>query len=218
MAWSFSQLESFNTCPLQHYEVKVLKNYQEVKHPTTLWGTRGHAALEERVRDGIPLPTEFSYLENFAQSIIAIPGDTHCEYEIACTEKYEPAAFDSPDAWGRGVIDVLKIQGDRAITLDYKFGKVKVSAQLKLMALFVFANFPDVETVVSRFLWIQFRTKTPGEFHREDAERIWPEFRVRVEQLQQAHESGIFVPKPSGLCKAHCVVTSCDFHGKGNRR
>lgn len=218
MAWSFSQLEAFNTCPLQFLEVKVLKNYQEVKHPTTIWGTRGHLALEERVRDGTPLPPEFSYLESFAQGISAIPGETHCEYEIACTSEYGPSSFDAPDAWGRGIIDVLKLQGTRAVALDYKFGKVKPSAQLKLMALFVFANFPEVETVISRFLWIQFRTKTPGEFHRADAERIWPEFRVRVDQLQQAHDAGVFVPKPSGLCKAHCPVTSCEFHGKGSRR
>jgi len=218
MAWSFSQLEAFNTCPRQFYELKIAGNYQQILHPTTVWGTRGHLALEERVRDGTPLPSEFSYLERFAQRMIEIPGTTHCEYEIACKKDFTPAGFHDPDAWGRGIIDVLKLQGDTAIAMDYKFGKVKPTGQLKLMALFVFANFPEVNRVISRFLWIQFRTKTDGEFLREDAERIWPEFMARVDRLQDAHDSGYWVEKPSGLCKAHCPVKECDFYQKGSRR
>ena len=224
MTWSFSQLQGFETCPRQHYELKIAKNYQQIVHPTTAWGTRGHLALEERVRDGIELPSEFSYLERFAQGIIAIPGETYCEHEIACTKELAPTGFNSPDAWGRGIIDVLKVQGDKAVALDYKFGKVKPSAQLKLMALLVFVNFPEVQSVTSRFLWIQFRDKTVGELKRADAVRVWPEFFDRVAALEMAHEEGYWVEKPSGLCRpngrgyAGCPVVSCDFYQKGARR
>jgi hypothetical protein len=218
MAWSFSQLQGFETCPRQFFELKIARNYQQILHPTTAWGTRGHLALEERVRDGKELPSEFSYLEGFAQGVIAIPGETHCEYEIACTKELTPTAFDAPDAWCRGIIDLLKVNGDSAIALDYKFGKVKPSAQLKLMALLVFVNFPEVQRVQSRFLWIQFRDTTKGEFLREDAERIWPEFENRAAQLALAHEEGYWVEKPSGLCRAHCPCANCDFYQKGNKR
>lgn len=225
MAWSFSQLQSFETCPRQHFELKIAQNYQQTLHPTTVWGTRGHLALEERVRDGTPLPPEFAYLEGFANSIANLPGEVHCEYEIACTKDFKPAAFDSPDAWSRGIIDVLVLNGPKAIALDYKFGKVKTTAQLKLMALLIFVNFPEVQTVTSRFLWIQFRDTSSGEFHRKDAPQLWEEFLTRSKQLELAHEEGYWNPKPSGLCCANpktryagCPVKDCDFYNKGNKR
>ena len=218
MAWSFSQLTAFETCPRQFYELKIAQNYQQVLHPTTVWGTRGHLALEERVRDGTALPSEFAYLESFARGIIAIPGQTYCEREVACTSEYQPIGFHDPAAWCRGIVDVLKVDGDKAIVLDYKFGKVKPSAQLKLMALLVFVNFPEVQSVQSRFLWIQFRDKTSGALQRSDADRVWLEFVDRAAALQEAHTEGFWVEKPSGLCKAHCPVKDCDFYQKGARR
>lgn len=218
MAWSFSQLSAYETCPRQFYETKIAGNFQQLVHPTTSWGTRGHLALEERVRDGKTLPSEFSYLEKFAQGIISIPGATHCEHELAVTKELTPCAFDSPDAWCRGIIDVLKLRDTDADALDYKFGKIKPTAQLKLMALLVFANYPAIEKVRSRFLWIQFRDKTKGEFLREDVDVMWQEFHDRSSQLMQAHEEGHWIEKPSGLCKAWCPVSTCDFYQKGTRR
>jgi hypothetical protein len=93
---------------------------------------------------------------------------------------------------------------------------------LGLMALLVFINYPDVQVVKTRFLWIQFREKTDGVFHRADADRLWEEFEVAAQQLEEAHESGIFMPKPSGLCKpngkgyAGCPVKTCEFCGRGS--
>lgn len=218
MTWSYSQLSSFETCPLQHYEIKIAKNFQEQTHPTTAWGTRGHLALEERVRDGVPLPAEFAYLEGFAKGIIAMPGDTHCEHQIACTKDYRPTEFDSPDAWARGIIDVLKLRDTEAVVCDYKFGKIKPSAQLKLNALLLFCNFPMVQTVKTRFLWIAHRDKTEGVYHRKDMDWLWADFIQRAASLEQAKEEGIFNPRPSGLCKAHCPVSTCEFYKRGNRR
>ncbi len=224
MTWSFSRLKSYETCPLQFLEVKVLGHFQEQTHPTTAFGTRGHLALEERVRDGIPLPTEFSYLEGFAQGLIAIPGQTYCELELACTATRAPTGFEDSDAWARGIVDLFKFRDTEALVVDYKFGKVKPTTQLKLMALLVFANFPTVQKVDTRFLWIAHRDKTSGAYHRKDSEQLWEEFELASAQLEQAHADGVFHPKPSGLCRpnnkgyAGCPVTTCEFNGKGGRR
>lgn len=215
--WSFSRLQAFETCPLRYYETKVAKNFQETTHPTTEWGTRGHLALEERVRDEKELPSEFAYLESFAAGIAAIPGATHCEHELACTRTYEPTEFDSPTAWSRGIIDVFKLRDADAVCLDYKFGKLKPSAQLKLNALLVFANYPQVEKVVTRFLWIALRDITEGVYYRKDAPALWQDFVGRAAALQEAYDVGVFNPKPSGLCKNYCPVKTCGYCGKGRR-
>jgi hypothetical protein len=170
------------------------------------------------VRDGKALPSEFSYLENFAQRLIEIPGATLCEHELACTQEKSPTSFDSPDAWARGIIDLFKFRDDHAVAIDYKFGKVRPTSQLKLMALLVFANYPTVQTCDTRFLWIAHREKTEAVFHRKDMDSLWVEFEEASAQLAKAHEDGVFQPKPSGLCKAHCVVSTCEFFGRGNRR
>jgi len=217
-AWSFSRIKAFQTCPLQYLEVKVLKHYQETQHPTTVYGLRGHGALEHRVDSGTVLPSEFAYLEPFAQGLLDMPGHTFCELELACTKDKLPAGFHSEEAWCRGIIDVLKFQDTTAVAMDYKFGKVRPTSQLKLMALLVFANYPTVQTVKTRFLWIQFRDKTDGVYHRKDVDQMWEEFEADAAQLELAHETGDFQPRPSGLCKAHCVVSSCSYYQRGNRR
>lgn len=223
-AWSFSGLKAYQTCPRQYQEIKLLKHYQETPHPTTVWGTRGHLALEERVKHGTPLPAEFAYLEKFAQGIIDIPGETLCEHELACTVEKLPTDFHADDAWTRGIIDVFKFRDTEAVALDYKFGKVRPTTQLKLMALLVFANYPTVQRVKTRFLWIANRDKTDGEYHRRDEASLWQEFEEESAQFLLAHEQDTFPPKPSGLCKpngrgyAGCVVTTCEFFGRGSRR
>lgn len=218
MTWSFSQLSAYETCPMQFYEIKIARNYQESVHPTTAWGTRGHLALEARVKEATPLPSEFSYLEGFAGKICELPGITMCEEQLACTKDRSPTGFDSPDAWSRGIIDVFNLRDTEALVMDYKFGKIKPTSQLKLNALLVFANYPFVQTVRTRFLWIAHRDKTDGLYERKDLDMLWEEFETRAAQLEQAKEEGVFQPKPSGLCKAHCAVTSCQYHGIGKRR
>lgn len=216
--WSFSRLKDYQTCPTRYLEIKVLRNFQEVEHPTTAYGTRGHTALELRIRDKTPLPSEFSYLEGFAEKLATAPGDVYCEHELACTRDFAPVEFEDETRWVRGIIDVLILRDTEAVAVDFKFGKIKPTAQLKLMALLVFAKYPMVRTVKSRFLWLQFRDTTDGLYHRKDAPALWQEFIDGAGQMEEAHESGMFMPKPSGLCKAHCPVSTCEFYKRGNRR
>lgn len=224
MTWSYSQLNAYETCPVQFYELKIAQNFQETLHPTTAWGTRGHLALEERVRDGTPLPAEFAYLEGFASKICELPGVTMCEEKVACKRDYAPTAFDSTDAWSRGIIDVFNLRDTEAVVVDYKFGKVRPSSQLKLNALLIFANYPFVRTVKTRFLWLAHRQVTEGVYERKDMAELWSEFEARAAQLERAKEEGVFQPKPSGLCVPNgkgykgCVVTTCEYCGVGNKR
>lgn len=222
--WSFSRLKDFQTCPLRYQEVKLLGNYSEPEHPTTAWGTRGHLALEHRVRDGHPLPSEFAYLEPMVLTLKKLPGMMLCEQELAVDRQLRPVPFDSPDRWVRGIIDVLVLQDREAIAIDYKFGKVKPSAQLKLMACLVMAHVPFVEFVRTKFMWIAHRETTDIVYHRNNYDLLWAEFIRDAGQMEAADSLGVYAPKPSGLCRPSdksgykgCVVTSCSYCGRGNK-
>jgi hypothetical protein len=85
------------------------------------------------------------------------------------------------------------------------------------MALLIFANYPTVHKVTSRFLWIAHREVTRGEYLRKDEDALWQEFIERAEELDQAHKDGIFPTRPSGLCKNHCPVSTCEYYKRGGR-
>lgn len=216
--WSFSRLKEYQTCPNKYLETTVLGNFQEAEYPVAAYGTRGHLALEQRIRDKTSLPSEFSYLENFAERLATTDGILHCEHELACTRNFEPIGFNDDNRWARGIVDLLILRNTEAVAIDFKFGKVKPTAQLKLMALLVFANYPMVRQVRSRFLWLQFRKTTDGIYQRKEIPELWQEFIDDVRQMEEAHDLGIFLPKPSGLCKGWCPVNTCEFYNKGTRR
>jgi hypothetical protein len=50
-------------------------------------------------------------------------------------------------------------------------------------------------------------------FQREDVPKIWQEFAPRVQRLELAHQENRWPKKPSGLCRKHCPVRDCEFHG-----
>ena len=53
--WSFSSLKQFTNCPRQYYEVKVQRNFEIRETEQIKYGKEVHKALEDYVRDGVPL-------------------------------------------------------------------------------------------------------------------------------------------------------------------
>ena len=64
------------------------------------------------------------------------------------------------------------------------------------------------------FLWLKDKAVDKEHFKRSDIGAIWSRFLPRVERLEKAVKDGDFPPKPSGLCKKWCPVTTCEFHGE----
>ena len=87
-AWTYSQLEKFETCPKQFYHVRVLRDVKEPPTEHTVWGERVHTALEERVRDGKSLPEGMEHWEGIASKIAALPGEKHCEVQMAVDKAF----------------------------------------------------------------------------------------------------------------------------------
>ena len=217
-AWSHSRLSSFETCPLRYEQVDLLKRYSD-DNPAGARGQAIHKALEDYCRDGVPFPAEYAEFRDVGDRVRALGGEKKFEQKLAVTERFEPCEFFDKAVWFRCVVDVLVLSGRRAAALDYKTGKVKLDHdQLALNAGAIFAHYPEVDVVDTRYWWICYGGgMTKKRFFRHSVGEVWSAFLPRVNAFRNAVSQNKFLPKPSGLCKRHCPVDTCPHHGVGSR-
>lgn len=221
-SWSFSKLKNYAVCPRKHYEVEIAKNFKEPESDILKWGNSVHAAMAQRLLPGkVVLPIAMAEFEPWACKIerkAAKGGKLLVEQKYALNELLQPVEFFARDAWYRGVADVLIVDGEVALAYDWKLGKItEDSQQLALMALCVFSHYPDVQVIHTEFVWLKDNAQTIERFYRPAIPKILANVMPRVLQLKQAYETSTFPEKPSGICKAHCPVTVCEYHGRGNQ-
>ena len=218
-AWSFSSIKTFEQCPKKFYHLKVAKDFQEDQNAEHLiYGTRFHEAAEFYIRDNTPLPPEFKYAKPSLDNLKARPGQKLCEYEMGLTENLEPCGFKDPNVWWRGIADLIILEDDgTARVLDYKTGKSAKYAdtgQLELMALAVFKHFPQVHTVKAGLLFVIAKSFPKAKYTKDDEPVLWQKWLRDYDRMKFAYTSDVWNPRPSGLCKKHCVVLSCPHNGR----
>ena len=134
-AWSYSSLTAFETCPKRYFHTRVAKDIVEPEGDALLWGSAVHKALENRVKDGTPLPTGMTQWEPICAKLRASPGEIFTERQLCLNYRFQPTAWYGDDAWVRGVVDVGVLRDDEIVALDYKTGKPKPDTdQLQLFA------------------------------------------------------------------------------------
>lgn len=210
-AWSWSALTGYETCPHQHYRLKIKKDIFEAPSSAMLEGQAAHTALEKRVRDGTPLPGQYAQHEGLCAKFRNSNAPVEVEQKLGLTADLEPTEFFAKDVWLRAVLDVNVMQGARANVYDYKTGKRKPdSEQLMLFAGVVFAAFQQIETVDTFFLWLKTKEVDKARFERHEHEAlIWQTFEPRVADMAEAYEKEYFPCRPSGLCRGWCPVRDC---------
>ena len=227
--WSFSSMNKFETCPRQYnltYNAKVIP-FQDTVH--TIWGKEVHSALEGYVKQRMGAPDEVlpvlqelaplddKYLPyvRWADRVLDMPGEKLIEWEFALTKSLTPTHFKDQTAWCRGVIDVAVINGDKAIAIDWKTGKVRPdSDQLKMFAAVIMQQYPHVQSVRTVYVWLAHDQTTVETYRRDvDLPAIWRHFMAKAQRLEQAYEKDKWIPKPSGLCAGWCGAGAahCEF-------
>ena len=215
-AWSFSRMKAFENCPKQFYHVNVLRQYPVVETEAMRYGTEFHKACEEFIRDDTPVPPQFSFVADALAMLKALPGDKHCELRFGLTADLAPCEFGAKDVWFRGIVDLLIIDGDTARIIDYKTGKNAKYAdtgQLQLMALAVFKHFPQVQRVKAGLLFVVANAFVKQDFDVKDEAVLWSPWVKKYASMEKAFETGVWNPRPSGLCKRHCPVVECEHNG-----
>lgn len=207
LAWSYSSLTAFETCPWRWYLTKISKQVVESQHPATIDGNKKHKALELHLKGEAYLPSEYRQWVPLVERIKATPGKLAVERKVALTNDFRETTYFGKDVWVRMGFDVEVVQQDRAVLLDWKAGKRKVDMdQLKLFAAAAFKLHPHIETVDTAYIWLKDNKMDPQSFHRDEGPGIWQEFISRVRRIEIAIERDNFPKSPSGLCRAHCPV------------
>lgn len=213
--WSHSALKDYESCARKYHEVRVLKNHKFQETEQTRYGTELHLAAEEYIRDNKELPEQFAFIKPTLDALNAKNGRKLCEHQMALTINLQPCDWKSEEVWVRGIADLLIIDDDNltARVVDYKTGNNKYPdrEQLKLMALMVFAHFPHIRKVNAALLFVVKNDMVMTTITREDVDAAWWDYRERIARIEQAHDSGVWNPRPSPLCP-WCPVTQCENH------
>lgn len=215
VAWSFSALSAFETCAFQFYNYKVGKLFADTMGPEAAHGNYVHECLDKRISQGRPLPADIAHYEPYAARFVNSTGQVFAERKLALNKALEPVAFFARDVWVRGIIDVSILKGERGAAWDWKTGKRKLDDdQLRLFAGMLFAVHPELQEVSTGYIWLPTKQLDKGHFTRDQVPEIWGGFLPRVQRLERAHADNNWPKKPSGLCKKHCAVLSCEYNGR----
>lgn len=212
--WSYSAVKAYENCPKRHWHLAVAKDYVEPPSPALEEGNALHQAFDQRIRKGKALPVAYAVYEPVLAKIINAPGETFSETKLAVTKDLRPTTYFAPDVWFRVVVDAGKINGDLASIFDWKTGRPQEdSVQLAVMAGAIFAHMPAIQRVKAALVFLGHRQNVIEHYTREGMAEHWAGILPRVTALEQAHLTGTFPPKPSGLCRRYCPVKACVHHG-----
>lgn len=214
---SYSGLKDYEGCPRRYHEVKVLKKYKRQETEQTLWGKQVHEEAELFVREAKPFELVFPG-RDMVEALAGLTGEKHCELEMAVDGSLHAVDFKDETAILRGIADLVIIQGYKARVVDYKTGSAKYPdvAQLELMALMVFAKFPEVQVCHGALLFLAHNTMVQKITKRENEAELWSKWLGKLERVEQAHISGVWNPKSSALCP-WCPVVECE-HWKPRKK
>jgi hypothetical protein len=218
VAWSYSALKTFQSCPKKYYHLKVVKDVKESPSEIMLYGIDAHKAAELYVSEDKELPGKYEFMRKQLDTLKQLEGDKYCEYKFGLNRDMQVCGFFDKDVWLRGAIDLLVVneRTGTARMIDYKFGKSKNAdlSQLQLMSLAVFKMFPSVKKVKAGLLFCPEDKMVPVQYQVDDSAKMWMEWLPEVARLEAAYEHDVWNASPSGLCKAWCPVLSCPHNGK----
>lgn len=222
-SWSYSKLKNFDVCPKRHYEVDVLKNFNDNSAAGSAGleeGNAAHDSLAKACSGKLALPERFKHYQKWVDRVQrqAAGGKLLVEQKYAITRDFRPTTYFAKDVWLRVIADIVILQGPVAITSDWKTGKVlEDSVQLMLVAQGLFSHYPQLQRVGTEFVWLKEECTSPEVFTRQEVADQWVELLSRVAALEHASKTLTYPPKPGPFCKKYCPVESCPFWRKGTR-
>lgn len=209
---SYSSLSTFRKCPKYFHWCYVLGN-REPDKPAAQRGHELHALLEEFFK-GAPYPKLNKalkpwqrYMENLTRY------NPEPEAEIAVDSHWQPCAYDDPDAYAKGKVDLrYTLDGVRHI-LDWKSGRVYPDhpAQGRMyMAL----EPDDWDAYETEFVYLDLPTHTVPTKYARGAKQIEVAKTINLIEIVNheteylatpSHESCMYCPlswRKGGDCRA----------------
>ena len=210
--WSFSVLSTFETCRKKYYHLKIAKDAKDGDSDAAREGKEVHKAMYQRVLKGVGLPVPLRQYEKIAQRFFAATGEKHGEMKMCLNPAFEPVDWFADDAWVRTIVDLLIVQGDTAIIVDWKTGKKRIDwTQLQLTAAVLSRLMPEIKNFKLVFVWLKSSEVSSMELELADLKPIWMELLPRVKEIEVAKQTTSFPATESVLCR-YCPVSQCPHH------
>lgn len=217
VAWSYSSIKTFDQCPKKYYHLKVAKDVKDKQNTAALYGEQAHKAAEDYVAKGIPIEPKFNPIKGVAEVLNAMPGEKFPEMKLGVKKVdggYEPAEFNAPDVWWRGIADLVIVNGEQAKLVDYKTGKNAKYAdvkQLDLMAGALFVLRPELKVIKSALAFVVSNDFISKNHTADLRDSYLGVFDKELDALAVAHETGVWNPKSGPLC-GWCPVVECPHY------
>ena len=215
--WSYSSLALYKQCPKKYFHLRVAKDFKEPETEALSYGTKVHEAAEFYIRDGKPIPPEFSYMQGLLDRLNNLPGEKLCEYKMGLSRDLSPVGFFDKDVWWRGIADLVVLDNDRAFLVDYKTGKSARYAdtkQLEILSLALFKHFPQIKKVKAGLLFVVAQDFVKVDY--ENQPQAWVRWLEDTGQMEASYEADVWNAKPNFTCRNYCAVTTCPHNGKHN--
>ncbi len=227
IAWSWTRLDTFEQCPRKFQGSYITKEFPKPDFDAEHFrkGRAIHKVLENYMLNGeaIPCPIvsgsdtwniDLRFLHQLLNTMHEADSK-HIEQKVCFDIKLNKVDWYSKKAWCRVIMDAMVIVGDYALIIDWKSGKVnRYSDQLKLFAAAAFQMFPEVNRVLTAYVWCEHPNDKPvwAEYSRDKKDFLWEEFADRAELIQMANESGNWPAKKNRFC-GWCDATEsmCEF-------
>lgn len=215
---SYSSLSEFEQCPKKYYHKRIAKDVVDPGSEASIYGERVHKAFEDRLRDGITLPTDLAKHEDKCQAILAL-GNIEPEKELVLTEDLIPTGWWAKDAWLRSKLDVFGVRKKRAMVLDWKTGKRKPDfLQLELSAMQTMLHYPSIEEVNTGYVWLRDDKIDKETYTRDELDGIVKKVQDKADRIEEAKDLGVWQAKPSPLCGWCPAKDICQYADKGRKR
>lgn len=219
-AWSYSGIKLFETCPRKYQAEKVTKEVPFTDSDATIYGKELHKAAEDYIRDGTPVPPQFSFIQPYLDKLNDITGTKHCELKVGVKRvdgRLVACDFFDSDVWFRGIADLVILDSDRAWIVDYKTSKSSRYAdtrQLALMAAALFLKYPQLKKIKTSLLFVVCKDFIKEDFKADWGLSIFSELNGLLSARDVAYETDVWNPIKNGLCRRYCGVTSCPHNGE----
>jgi hypothetical protein len=210
-AWSYSRIESSETCARKFWHLSVAKDIKEEESSYQIEGKETHVAFAKLVKSGIALPLHLRHHGPVLTKIAGMPGEKVVEQQIALNANWQPTDWFAKDAWLRVISDLTQLNGPSALVWDWKTGRPKDDfTQLRLNAAVTMHLAPEIEQVRMNYYWTKTRQITSDKMVRADLPEFWGSMLKRVQTYQSRFDRNDFPPNPNPFCKG-CPVRNCQY-------
>lgn len=204
LSHSYSSIKLYENCPFRYFRQRIVKDVVDEGGEASKYGERIHQYLELRLKQDGLLPQEVAHYEPLCASVerIAKGGELHIEKELVLNDNLTPTGWWDADAWLRSKLDILVINGDEAVVMDWKTGKRNPDFfQMQIFAAQVFKHYPDVVRVKTSLVWLKTMEMDTEVYNREQVNDVWAEIMKRIQRIHKSLEFDNWPMRPSGLCR-----------------